>query len=123
MVRVRKRTIPTEWRPLVGEVSAKFADRGCHVVSVTDPYGRTQQTNKQTNKLHTQINIIYTHAFYMTHRHFLASHVIDSFTTLIREPGDYLNVSWNLIYETWTFRRLKKALFSHQSKKVKKYWK
>jgi hypothetical protein len=26
--------------PLVGEVSAKFADRGCHVVSVTGPYGR-----------------------------------------------------------------------------------
>jgi hypothetical protein len=25
---------------LVGEVSAKFADRGCHVVSVTDSYGR-----------------------------------------------------------------------------------
>jgi hypothetical protein len=26
---------PTERLPLVGEVSAKFADRGCHVVSVT----------------------------------------------------------------------------------------
>jgi hypothetical protein len=34
-------TIPTERLPLVGEVSANFfADRGCHVVSVTDPYGR-----------------------------------------------------------------------------------
>jgi hypothetical protein len=36
---VRKRTIPTERPPLVGEVSAKFADRGCCVVSVTDPDG------------------------------------------------------------------------------------
>jgi hypothetical protein len=28
-------------RPLVSEVSANFfADRGCHAVSVTDPYGR-----------------------------------------------------------------------------------
>jgi hypothetical protein len=26
--------------PLVGEVSAQFADRECHVVSVTDSYGR-----------------------------------------------------------------------------------
>jgi hypothetical protein len=30
----------TERPPLVGEVSPTFADRGCHVVSVTDPYGR-----------------------------------------------------------------------------------
>jgi hypothetical protein len=37
---VRERTIPTERLPYVGEVSAKFAERGCHVVSVTDPYGR-----------------------------------------------------------------------------------
>jgi CBS-domain-containing membrane protein len=36
---VRKRTIPTERPPLVGEMPT-FADRGCHVVSVTDPYGR-----------------------------------------------------------------------------------
>jgi hypothetical protein len=40
MVRVRERTVPTERPPLVGEVIAKFADRGCQVVSVTDPYGR-----------------------------------------------------------------------------------
>jgi hypothetical protein len=41
MVWVRERTIPTERPPLVGEVSANFfADRGCHVVNVTDPYGR-----------------------------------------------------------------------------------
>jgi hypothetical protein len=40
MVRVRERTIPTERPPLVGEVIAKFADKGCHVVGVTDPYGR-----------------------------------------------------------------------------------
>jgi hypothetical protein len=38
---VRKRTIPTEQQPLVSEVIANFsADRGCHVVSVTNPYGR-----------------------------------------------------------------------------------
>jgi hypothetical protein len=35
---VRERTIPIERPPLVGEVSANF--RGCHVVSVTDTYGR-----------------------------------------------------------------------------------
>jgi hypothetical protein len=39
MVLVRERTIPTERPPLVGEVSPTFEDRGCHVVSVTDPYG------------------------------------------------------------------------------------
>jgi hypothetical protein len=38
---VRKRTIPTERPPLFSKVSANFfADRGCHVVSVTNPYGR-----------------------------------------------------------------------------------
>jgi hypothetical protein len=38
---VHKRTIPTERPPLVSEVSANiFADRGCHVVSWTVPYGR-----------------------------------------------------------------------------------
>jgi hypothetical protein len=40
MVWVRERTIPTERPPLVGEVIANFWDRGCHVVSVTDPSGR-----------------------------------------------------------------------------------
>jgi hypothetical protein len=31
--------MPTERSPLVGEVIANFfAGRGCHVVSVTDPY-------------------------------------------------------------------------------------
>jgi hypothetical protein len=30
----------TERPPLVGEVIANFADIECHVVSVTDPYGR-----------------------------------------------------------------------------------
>jgi hypothetical protein len=35
---VRKRTIPTELPPLVGEVIANiFADRRCLVVSATDP--------------------------------------------------------------------------------------
>jgi hypothetical protein len=37
---VRKRTIPTEQPPLVGEVSAKFCGRECRVVSETDPPGR-----------------------------------------------------------------------------------
>jgi hypothetical protein len=37
---VRDRTILTERPPRFGEVSANFADRGWHVVSVTDPYGR-----------------------------------------------------------------------------------
>jgi hypothetical protein len=39
---VRERTIPTETErpPLVGEVSADFHDTGCHMVSVTNPYGR-----------------------------------------------------------------------------------
>jgi hypothetical protein len=37
---VRKRTTPTERPPLVGKISANFADRGCHVVSATDPHGR-----------------------------------------------------------------------------------
>jgi hypothetical protein len=37
---VAERTIPTERPPLVGEVSATFADEGCCVVSTTDPYGR-----------------------------------------------------------------------------------
>jgi hypothetical protein len=35
---VREQTIPTERPPLVGEVIAN--NRGCHVVSVTDTYGR-----------------------------------------------------------------------------------
>jgi hypothetical protein len=38
---VRKRTIPTERPQIASEVSANFfADGGCHVVSVTNPYGR-----------------------------------------------------------------------------------
>jgi hypothetical protein len=44
VVLVRKRTIPTERPPLVGEVSANLADRGCRVVSATNsppPYGTT----------------------------------------------------------------------------------
>jgi hypothetical protein len=36
---VRQRTIPTERPPLVGEVSANLADRGCRVVSATNPHG------------------------------------------------------------------------------------
>jgi hypothetical protein len=37
---IRERTIQTEPLQLFGEVSANFSDGGCHVVSVTDPYGR-----------------------------------------------------------------------------------
>jgi hypothetical protein len=37
---VCKQTIPTEQPPLVGEVSAKFTDKGCRVDSATDRYGR-----------------------------------------------------------------------------------
>jgi hypothetical protein len=37
---VHKRTTPTEQPPHVGEVSTKFADRGCRVVSATDPHAR-----------------------------------------------------------------------------------
>jgi CBS-domain-containing membrane protein len=37
---VRERTILTERPPLVNEVSTNFADRECHLVSVTDSYGR-----------------------------------------------------------------------------------
>jgi hypothetical protein len=37
---VRERTIPTEYRRLSEKWLPTFADRGCHVVSVTDPYGR-----------------------------------------------------------------------------------
>jgi hypothetical protein len=40
MVRVRERTIPTWRQPLVGELVTTFADRGCHVVRLPDPYGR-----------------------------------------------------------------------------------
>jgi hypothetical protein len=41
MVWVCERTIPTERPPLVGRSDCqRFADRGCHMVSVTDPYGR-----------------------------------------------------------------------------------
>jgi hypothetical protein len=39
MAWVHEWTIPTEQPPIVGEVSAKFSDRGSHVVSVMDPYG------------------------------------------------------------------------------------
>jgi hypothetical protein len=38
---VHERTISTERPPLVAEVSTNFlTDSGCHVVSVTDPFGR-----------------------------------------------------------------------------------
>jgi hypothetical protein len=36
---VRERTMPTERPPLLGEVVPTFADRGCCVVSATDPPG------------------------------------------------------------------------------------
>jgi hypothetical protein len=37
---VRKRTIPTERPPLVGEVSANFYGERCRVFSATDPHNR-----------------------------------------------------------------------------------
>jgi hypothetical protein len=37
---VRKRTIPTELPPLVGEVSANLCGKRCCVVSVTNSHGR-----------------------------------------------------------------------------------
>jgi hypothetical protein len=37
---VRERTMPTERPPLVGEVVPTFGDRGCCVVSATNPPGR-----------------------------------------------------------------------------------
>jgi hypothetical protein len=40
MALVRERTILTERPLLVGEVSAKFADRRCCLVCATDPHGR-----------------------------------------------------------------------------------
>jgi hypothetical protein len=40
MALVRERTILTERPPLVGEVSANFADKGCCVVSAAEPYSR-----------------------------------------------------------------------------------
>jgi hypothetical protein len=39
MVWVREWTIPTEYSRLSGKWLPTFADRGCHVDSVTDPYG------------------------------------------------------------------------------------
>jgi hypothetical protein len=37
---LREPTMPNERPPLVGEAIAKYKDEGCHVVGVTDPYGR-----------------------------------------------------------------------------------
>jgi hypothetical protein len=37
---VRKRTIPTERPPLSAKLVPTLADRGCHMVSMTDPYCR-----------------------------------------------------------------------------------
>jgi hypothetical protein len=37
---VRKRTIPTERPPLSAKLVPTFAERGCRVVSETNPYGR-----------------------------------------------------------------------------------
>jgi hypothetical protein len=37
---VRKRTIPTERPPLSAKLVPTFTDRGCRVVSATDPHGR-----------------------------------------------------------------------------------
>jgi hypothetical protein len=37
---VHERTIPTERLLLLAKLVPTFADRGCHVVNVTNPYGR-----------------------------------------------------------------------------------
>jgi hypothetical protein len=37
---IRKRTIPAERRLLSAKLVPDFADRGCRVVSATDPHGR-----------------------------------------------------------------------------------
>jgi hypothetical protein len=56
MVWVRERTIPTERQPLVDEVITNFfADKGCHVVSVTDPYGRILGFSRQELLLFYQV--------------------------------------------------------------------
>jgi hypothetical protein len=40
VILVRKRTLPTERPPYIGEVIINFfADRGCHVFNSTDPHG------------------------------------------------------------------------------------
>jgi hypothetical protein len=36
---IRNRTIPTERPPLSAELVPTFADRGCRVLSATDPHG------------------------------------------------------------------------------------
>jgi hypothetical protein len=57
MASVRERTIPTEQPPPVGEVSANFSDRGCHMVGVTDPYGRSTLRNLTINVISTEIEM------------------------------------------------------------------
>jgi hypothetical protein len=41
-VSIHERTIPTEWTTLVAKLVSTLADKGCHVVSVTDPHGGIQ---------------------------------------------------------------------------------
>jgi hypothetical protein len=40
MALAREKIIPIERPPLIGEASAKFSGRECHVFSAADPYGR-----------------------------------------------------------------------------------
>jgi hypothetical protein len=40
MAWLRKQTIPTERLPHVSKLVPTFVDRGCHVVSILDPYSR-----------------------------------------------------------------------------------
>jgi hypothetical protein len=53
---VRKRTILTERLPFVGEIVPTIADRGYHVVSVMDPYGRIFEFLDRSSHLHTNFN-------------------------------------------------------------------
>jgi hypothetical protein len=52
---VSERTKPTERPPLVGELMSNVADRWCHVVSVTVPYGRILGFSRQEPLLFYQV--------------------------------------------------------------------
>jgi hypothetical protein len=53
---VRERTIPS-YRRLSAKLVPTFADRECHVVSVTDPYDRILGFLDRTLKKESEINL------------------------------------------------------------------
>jgi hypothetical protein len=57
---VRKRTMPSERPQLLGEVVLTFADRGCCVVSATDPPGRILGFLDRSRHLNLYIKIVIT---------------------------------------------------------------